>query len=42
MLSEAQHLRYLVENKQIQILRCAQDDSRGTSSAACKAPPFQG
>ena len=29
MLSGAKHLRYLLENKQMQILRCAQDDSRG-------------
>jgi len=28
MLSEAKHLQYLRENKQMQILRFAQDDSR--------------
>jgi len=27
MLSEAKHLQYLLENKQMQILRCAQNDS---------------
>ncbi len=34
MLSGAKHLQYLVENKQMQILRCAQDDSPGTFFAA--------
>jgi len=29
MLSEAKHLQYVVENKQMRILRCAQDDSLG-------------
>jgi len=29
MLSGAKHLQYFFENKQIQILRSAQDDSRG-------------
>jgi hypothetical protein len=27
MLSEAKHLHFLIENKQLQILRFAQDDS---------------
>ena len=27
LLSTAKHLQYLVENKHMQILRCAQDDS---------------
>ncbi len=40
MLSEAKHLQYRVENMQMQILRCAQDDSLGAFSAAYKAPPF--
>jgi len=31
MLSEAKHPQYTVENKQMQILRCAQDDTPGTS-----------
>jgi hypothetical protein len=35
MLSGAQHLQYLLENKQMQILRSAQDDSPGTLCAAC-------
>jgi len=38
MLSEAKHLQYLVENMQMQILRCDQDDSRGDFSAAREAP----
>jgi len=38
MLSEAKHLQYLVQNKEMQIFRCAQDDSLRTFSAACKAP----
>jgi len=29
MLSGAKHLHYLLENQQMQILRCAQDDSHG-------------
>jgi hypothetical protein len=29
MLSDAKHLHFLVENKRLQILRHAQDDSRG-------------
>ena len=29
MLSGAKHLQYLLHNKQMQILRFAQDDSRG-------------
>ena len=29
MLSAAKHLQYLLKNKQMQILRSAQDDSRG-------------
>jgi len=29
ILSGAKHLQYLVENKQMQILRFPQDDSRG-------------
>jgi hypothetical protein len=32
MLSEAKHLQYLLEHKQIQILRSAQDDNRGDLS----------
>jgi hypothetical protein len=43
MLSGAKHLQYLLENKQMRILRAvyperserAQDDSPGTLSAAC-------
>jgi len=35
MLSEAKHLQYLLDGKQMQILRFAQDDSPGTFSAAC-------
>jgi hypothetical protein len=27
MLSKAKHLHFLIENKQLQILRCAQDDT---------------
>ena len=27
MLGAAKHLQYLIEDKQLQILRCAQDDS---------------
>jgi len=42
MLSEAKHLQYLVEVKQMQILHCAQDDSQGTFSAVRLAPPSQG
>jgi hypothetical protein len=34
MLSGAKHLQYFFENKQIQILRFAQDDNPGTYSAA--------
>jgi hypothetical protein len=32
MLSEAKHLKYLLETKQMQILRFAQDDSPGEFS----------
>jgi len=35
MLNGAKYLQYLHENNQMQILRCAQDDSPGTFSAAC-------
>ncbi len=35
MLSGAKHLQYFLENKQMQILRSAQDDSQGAFSAAC-------
>jgi len=41
MLSAAKHLQYRVENERIQMLHFAQDDSPGTFSAACKAPPFR-
>jgi hypothetical protein len=34
MLSGAQHLQYLPENKLMQILRSAQDDRRGISDFA--------
>jgi len=33
ILSEAKHLRYLFENKQIQIVRFSQDDSPAFSAA---------
>jgi hypothetical protein len=32
MLSGGKHLQYLLENKHLQILRCAQDDSAGDFS----------
>jgi hypothetical protein len=35
MLSGAKHPQYLLENKQMQILRSAQDDSLPAFSAAC-------
>jgi len=35
MLSAAKHLFYLIEDKQKQILRSAQDDMTGGFSAAC-------
>jgi len=38
MLSGAKHLQYLFENKQMQILRCAQDDSPGTFSQPARVP----
>jgi len=49
MLRGAQHLQYLRENKQMQILRFAQDDSRGhffrgllVPTAFCLLPTFSG
>jgi hypothetical protein len=39
MLSAAKHLLFLVENKQKQILRSAQDDMVGAFSAACWLEP---
>ncbi len=35
MLSGAKHLQYLLKNKQMQILRSAEDDSQAVVSATC-------
>jgi hypothetical protein len=35
MLNGAKHLQYLLNRAQLQILRFAQDDSRGTFATAC-------
>jgi len=42
MLSAAKHLQYLLENKQMQILRSAQDDSQGDFFRNLQSAPDAG